>query len=131
MAESELFERGLTLRRDVLGADYVDASLDGADEFMMGFQRLVTELAWGYAWSRPGLDRKTRSMLSIAMLTALGRSQELAVYVQGALRSGVSVDELQEILIHATIYCGTPAGRQAFLAVDEVLQAEGLITNER
>ena len=131
MAESELFERGLTLRRDVLGADYVDASLDGADEFMMGFQRLVTELAWGYAWSRPGLDRKTRSMLNIAMLTALGRSQELAVYVQGALRSGVSVDELQEILIHATIYCGTPAGRQAFLAVDEVLQAEGLMTNER
>ena len=131
MAESELFERGLTLRRDVLGADYVDASLDGADEFMMGFQRLVTELAWGYAWSRPGLDRKTRSMLSIAMLTALGRSQELAVYVQGALRSGVSVDELQEILIHATIYCGPPAGRQAFLAVDEVLQAEGLMTNER
>ena len=131
MAESELFERGLTLRRDVLGADYVDASLDGADEFMMGFQRLVTELAWGYAWSRPGLDRKTRSMLNIAMLTALGRPQELAVYVKGALRSGVSVDELQEILIHATIYCGTPAGRQAFLAVDEVLQAEGLMTNER
>jgi 4-carboxymuconolactone decarboxylase len=131
MPESELFESGLALRRDVLGADYVDASMDGADEFMMGFQRVVTEWVWGYAWSRPGLDRKTRSMLNIAMLTALGRPQELAVYVKGALRSGVSVDEIREILIQATIYCGTPAGRQAFLAVDEVLRAEGLMPNER
>jgi 4-carboxymuconolactone decarboxylase len=115
MVESELFERGLALRRDVLGAEYVDASIDGADEFMMEFQRVVTELVWGYTWSRPGLDRKTRSMLNLAILTALGRSQELAVYVKGALRSGVSVDEIREVLIHATIYCGSPAGRQAFL----------------
>ena len=127
MAESELFERGLALRRDVLGAEYVDASIDGADEFMMSFQRVLTELVWGYAWSRPGLDRKTRSMLNLAMLTALGRPEELAIYVKGALRSGVSVDEIREILIHATIYCGTPAGRQAFLAVDEVLRAEGVL----
>jgi 4-carboxymuconolactone decarboxylase len=127
VAESELFERGLALRREVLGAEYVDASLDGADEFMMGFQYLVTELAWGYAWSRPGLDVKTRSMLNLAILTALGRPEELAIYVKGALRSGVSVDEIREVLIHATVYCGTPAGRQAFLAVDDVLRAEGLI----
>ena len=127
MAESELFERGLALRRDVLGAEYVDASIDGADEFMMSFQRVLTELVWGYAWSRPGLDRKARSMLNLAMLTALGRPEELAIYVKGALRSGVSVDEIREILIHATIYCGTPAGRQAFLAVDEVLRAEGVL----
>ena len=127
MSESELFERGLEIRRDVLGSEYVDASIHDADDFMMSFQRVVTELVWGYAWSRPGLDRKTRSMLNLAMLTALGRSQELAVYVKGALRSGVSVDEIREILIHATIYCGTPAGRQAFLAVDEVLRAEGIV----
>ena len=131
MAESELFEKGLALRRDVLGAEYVDASMDDADEFMMSFQHVVTELVWGYTWSRPGLDRKTRSMLNLAMLTALGRTQELAVYVKGALRSGVSVDEIREILIHATIYCGTPAGRQAFLAVDEVLRAEGVVGDDR
>jgi 4-carboxymuconolactone decarboxylase len=124
--ENELFERGLTLRREVLGEEYVDASIDGSDEFVMSFQRVVTELVWGYTWSRPGLDRKTRSMLNLAILTALGRSQELAVYAKGALRSGVSVDEIREILVHATIYCGTPAGRQAFLAVDEVLRAEGV-----
>ena len=127
MVERELFDRGLALRRDVLGAEYVDASIDGADDFMMSFQRVVTELVWGYTWSRPGLERKTRSMLNLAMLTALGRSQELAVYVKGALRSGVSVDEIREILIQATVYCGTPAGRQAFLAVDEVLRAEGVL----
>jgi hypothetical protein len=86
MAESEQFERGLEIRRQVLGTDYVDANLAGTDEFMMGFQRLLTEWAWGYAWSRPGLDRKTRSMLNLAILTALGRPQELGIYVKGALR---------------------------------------------
>jgi 4-carboxymuconolactone decarboxylase len=125
-----LFDQGLALRRAVLGAEYVDASIAGADEFMMSFQRVVTEWVWGYAWSRPGLDRKTRSMLNLAMLTALGRPQELAVYVKGALRSGVSVDEIREILIQATVYCGTPAGRQAFLAVDDVLRAEGVIGDD-
>ena len=91
MAESEQFERGLEIRREVLGADYVDANLAGTDEFMMGFQRLLTEWVWGYAWSRPGLDRKTRSMLNLAILTALGRPQELGIYVKGALSTGVSV----------------------------------------
>ena len=130
MPESELFDQGLALRRAVLGSEYVDASIADADEFMMSFQRVVTEWVWGYAWSRQGLDRKTRSMLNLAMLTALGRTQELAVYVKGALRSGVSVDEIREILIQATVYCGTPAGRQAFLAVDDVLRAEGVIGDD-
>jgi 4-carboxymuconolactone decarboxylase len=94
---------------------------------MMTFQRIVTEWAWGYAWSRPGLDRKTRSMLNLAMLTALGRFQELAICVKGALTSGVSVDEIREVLLHATVYCGTPAGRQAFLAAHEALVAEGAL----
>jgi 4-carboxymuconolactone decarboxylase len=127
MAESELFERGLQERRDVLGAEFVDANLGGADEFMMAFQRIVTELAWGYAWSRPGLDRKTRSMLNLAMLTALGRPDVLGMYVKGALATGVTVDEIKEILIHATVYCGTPAGRQAFEAAHEALLAEGAL----
>ena len=130
MRESELFDKGLALRREVLGAEYVDASMADADDFVMSFQRVVTELVWGYAWSRPGLDRKTRCMLNLAMLTALGRTQELAVYAKGALRSGVSVEEIREVLIHATIYCGTPAGRQAFLTVDEVLRAEGVIGDD-
>ena len=128
MAERELFEEGLAVRREVLGADFVDANLRDSDEFMMTFQRIVTEWAWGYAWSRPGLDRKTRSMLNLAMLTALGRFQELGIYVKGALTSGVSVDDIREVLLHATVYCGTPAGRQAFLAAHEALLAEGVLS---
>jgi 4-carboxymuconolactone decarboxylase len=88
MAEGEAFERGLAVRREVLGAEYVDANMADADEFMMPFQQLLTEWAWGYAWSRPGLDRRTRSMLNLAMLTALGRPEELGIYVRGALSSG-------------------------------------------
>jgi len=127
MAESELFERGLQVRRDVLGAEYVDANLADTDEFMMAFQRVLTEWVWGYTWSRPGLDRKTRSMLNVAILTALGRPQELGVYVKGALTTGVSVDEIKEVLIHATAYCGMPAGRQAFQAAHATLLAEGAL----
>ena len=129
MTESELFEKGLQVRREVLGAEYVDANLTGTDEFMMAFQRIVTEWAWGYAWSRPGLDHKTRSMLNLGILTALGRPQELGIYVKGALASGVTVDEIREILIHATVYCGTPAGHQAFLAAHEALKVEGALTD--
>jgi 4-carboxymuconolactone decarboxylase len=127
MTESELFETGLQARRAVLGADYVDANLADTDEFMMAFQRVLTEWAWGYAWTRPGLDRKTRSMLNLAILTALGRPEELGIYVKGALTTGVSIDEIKEILIHATVYCGTPAGRQAFRAAHKALLAEGML----
>ena len=127
MANNELFEKGLEVRREVLGAEYVDANMAGADDFLMGFQRLLTEWAWGYTWSRPGLDRKTRCMLNLAILTALGRPQELGIYVKGALASGVSVAEIREVLIHATVYCGTPAGRQAFLAAHAALKAEGAL----
>ena len=127
MSESQLFEQGLEKRRDVLGSEYVDASLSESDEFMMAFQRAVTELAWGWAWSRPGLEAKTRSMINLAMLTALGRFDELGIYVKGALRTGVTVEEIQEVLLHAIPYCGTPAGRQAFLAAHRTLVAEGAL----
>jgi len=127
MADSELFERGLQRRREVLGSDYVDANLRDSDEFMMALQRAVTEVAWGWAWSRPGLDAKTRSMINLALLTALGRFDELGIYVKGALRSGVTVPEIQEVLLHAIAYCGTPAGRQAFLAAHRALSAEGAL----
>lgn len=125
MTDDRLFERGLQRRREVLGGDYVDANLSESDDFLMAFQRAVTELAWGWAWSRPGLDDKTRSIINLAMLTALGRFDELEIYVKGALRSGVSVQEIREVLLHTVAYCGTPAGRQAFRAAHRALVAEG------
>ncbi len=123
MVDSELFEKGLETRRQVLGANCVDANLAGSDEFMMTFQRAVTELAWGYAWSRPGLDRKTRSILTLGILAGLGRFQELGIYTNAAIASGVTIDEIKEALVQITVYCGTPAGRQAFLAAHEALKS--------
>jgi 4-carboxymuconolactone decarboxylase len=127
MPESELFEAGLRTRREVLGAEYVDSSLADADEFMMAFQRVTTELCWGYTWNRPGLDRRTRSLLNLVMLTALGKAAELKLHVRGALNNGVTVEEIREALIHATSYCGIPAGLEAFKAAHEVLVAEGAL----
>jgi 4-carboxymuconolactone decarboxylase len=127
MAESEQFRRGLEVRRTVLGAEYVDASLNKADDFMMAFQHITTEWCWGYAWTRDGLDRRTRSMLNLAMLTALGKPAELRLHVKGALTNGVTVDEIKEILLHATVYSGIPAGLDAFKAAHEVLKTEGAI----
>ncbi|MCZ8261005.1 MAG: carboxymuconolactone decarboxylase family protein [Beijerinckiaceae bacterium] len=127
MAESDQFEKGLKVRREVLGADYVDGSLARADDFMMAFQRITTEWCWGYAWTRPGLDLKTRSMLNLAMLTALSKPAELKLHVKGALANGVTVEEIKEILLHATVYSGIPAGLEAFKAAHEVLKAEGAL----
>ena len=127
MSESEQFKKGPAVRREVLGADYVDGSLAKADDFMMAFQAITTEWCWGYAWSREGLDRKTRSMLNLAMLTALGKPAELRLHVKGALANGLSVEEIKEILLHATVYCGIPAGLEAFKAAHEVLKAEGTL----
>jgi 4-carboxymuconolactone decarboxylase len=127
MTSSEMFDRGLQTRREVLGADYVDASMARADDFMMAFQRITTEWAWDYVWNRPGLDRRTRSLLNLAMLTALGKSAELKLHVKGALTNGVTVEEIKEVLLQASVYCGIPAGLEAFRAADEVLLAEGAI----
>ena len=127
MSEESLFDSGLAIRREVLGADYVDGSLARADDFMMAFQRITTEWCWGYAWGRPGLERKTRSLLNLALLTALGKPSELQLHVRGALTNGVTVDEIMETLLHATIYCGIPAGLDAFKAAHAVLVAEGAV----
>jgi 4-carboxymuconolactone decarboxylase len=124
----DLFDRGLALRREVLGAEYVDKSLQSANDFMMAFQRITTEWCWGYAWTRPGLDRKTRSLVNLAMLTALNRSPEIKLHVRGALNNGVTVDEIKEVLIHATIYCGIPAGLDAFKAANDVLKEMGAVS---
>jgi len=123
----ELFEAGLKIRREVLGPEYVGGSLARADDFMMALQRVTTEWAWGYTWSRPGLDRRTRSLLNLALLTALGKPAELKLHVKGALTNGVSVDEIREVLVHAAAYCGIPAALEAFQAAHDVLIAEGAI----
>lgn len=124
---TDLFDKGLAIRREVLGADYVDGSLARADDFMAAFQNITTEMCWGYAWGRPGLDRRARSMLNLAMLTALGRPAELKLHTKGALANGVTVEEIKEILLHATVYCGIPAGLDAFKAAHEVLVKEGAV----
>jgi 4-carboxymuconolactone decarboxylase len=124
---SPLFEKGLKLRREVLGKDYVDNSMANANEFTQAFQEITTEWCWGYAWTRPGLDRKTRSMLNLAMLTALNRAPELKLHVRGALTNGVTVEEIKEVLVHATVYCGIPAGLDAFKAANEVLKEMGAL----
>jgi 4-carboxymuconolactone decarboxylase len=123
----QLYQEGLQLRREVLGAEYVDKSIQGADEFMSAFQHMTTTWCWGYAWCREGLPRKTRSMLNLAMLTALNRPNEIKLHVKGALANGVTVNEIKEILLHATVYCGIPAGLDAFKVAHQVLVDEGAI----
>jgi 4-carboxymuconolactone decarboxylase len=123
----KLFEEGLELRRKVLGAAYVDTSMAKADDFMGAFQHITTTWCWGYAWGRDGLDHKVRSMLNLAMLTALNRPGEIRLHVKGALVNGVTVEEIKEILLHATVYCGIPAGLDAFKVAHQVLIDEGAI----
>lgn len=125
--DKALFDKGLPIRREVLGADYVDESLAKADDFMMAFQRATTAWAWGWAWGDPTLDRKTRSIINLAMLTALSKPHELKLHVKGALANGVSVEEIRAVLLHATAYCGIPAGLEAFKAAHEVLLKEGAL----
>ena len=120
--QSDLFKKGLEVRRAVLGAEYVDGSLARADDFFASFQKLTTEYAWGEIWSRPGLPRKTRSMLNLAMLTALNRPAELKLHVKGALNNGVTRDEIKEILLQTGIYCGIPACLDAFKSVMDVFK---------
>jgi 4-carboxymuconolactone decarboxylase len=120
---SELFERGLKNRKEVLGAAHVERSLAGADDFTRPYQELVTEYCWGAVWGRPGLDRKTRSLLNLAMLTALNREDEFKLHVRAAFRNGVTREEICEVLLQAMIYCGVPAANSAFKQAREVFAA--------
>lgn len=106
---SEKFSRGLKIRREVLGNDYVNKSLEEADDFSRPVQELVTEYCWGEIWAREGLDRRTRSLINVAMLTALNRPHEIRLHVAGAIRNGCSKDELREVVLQTAIYCGVPA----------------------
>ena len=117
-----LFEKGLEMPRAVLGAEYVDRSIANVDEFNKPFQKLVTEWCWGEVWTRPGLDKKTRSMLNLAMLTALNRPNEVRLHVRGAINNGVTKAEIQEVLLQTCIYCGVPAALESFRIASEVIK---------
>jgi 4-carboxymuconolactone decarboxylase len=122
--DKAMFEKGLAIRRDVLGADYVDQSIASADDFTRPLQELVTQYCWGEVWGRPELDRKTRSLLNLAMISALNRPNELKLHVRGALRNGLSRVEIREVLLQVAIYCGVPAAVDAFRVAREVFAEE-------
>ncbi len=122
----DLYDQGLKTRREVLGSDYVDAALANADEFSRPLQEMITQFAWGEVWSRPGLDRRTRSLLNLAMLTALNRPHELKLHIKGALNNGVTKEELREVFLQTAIYSGVPAAMDSFRIAREVFKAEGV-----
>ncbi len=122
---SELFETGLQVRRDVLGDEYVDNAVKNADPFAAPFQEFATEYCWGKLWARDGLPRKTRSLVNIGMLIALNRATELEVHMRGALRNGCTPEEIREVLLQAAVYCGVPAGGEAFRIARKVFAEPG------
>ncbi|MCU0591979.1 MAG: 4-carboxymuconolactone decarboxylase [Desulfobacterales bacterium] len=120
MMTNELYETGLRIRREVLGAEYVDKSISMSDDFNRPLQELVTQYCWGAVWSRPGLTRKTRSLINLAMLTALNRPHEVKLHLKGALNNGCSREEIMEVLLQTAIYCGVPAAIDSFRVAREV-----------
>ncbi|KAF5615740.1 4-carboxymuconolactone decarboxylase [Fusarium sp. NRRL 25303] len=123
-AHKTIFDKGLKIRYEVAGSTYVDAALaNGSSDFARPMQELVTEACWGSVWSRPGLERKQRSLLNIAMLCALNRGPELAAHVRGAINNGATDIEIRETLLQASIYCGMPAGLEGFKIAEKVILA--------
>jgi 4-carboxymuconolactone decarboxylase len=127
----ELFDKGLEIRKSVLGKEFVENSIKNADDFNMPMQELATEYCWGYVWGRPGLDKRTRSFLNLGMIAALNRPHELKIHVQGALRNGLTRQEIMEVFLQVAIYCGVPAGvdsfriaREAFAEYDKAAAAQ-------
>ena len=124
MDDRERYEKGIKIRREVLGNDHVDRAMQTATDFTAPFQDLITRYAWGEVWSRPGLSRHTRSLLTLAMTIALNREDEFRLHILAALNNGVTREEIQEVLLHSAIYCGVPAANHAFKIAAEVLSAE-------
>lgn len=122
----DLFDKGLKVRREVLGSEYVDASLKKADGFTRDLQELTTQYCWGDIWSRPGLERKTRSFLNLAFLAALNRPHELRIHIRGAINNGITKDEIKEVFLQAAVYCGLPAALDSFRVATEVFQELGI-----
>ncbi len=114
-------DEGMRIRRDVLGDEHVDRATDNATPFTQDFQDLITRYAWGEIWARPGLDRRTRSCITITALVALGHFEELELHVRAALRNGLTPDEIKEVLLHTAVYCGVPAANHAFAVAQRVL----------
>jgi 4-carboxymuconolactone decarboxylase len=115
------YDDGMKVRREVLGDEHVDAAIERTTDFTRDFQDLITRYAWGEIWTRPGLDRKTRSCITLTALVALGRDEELAMHVRAALRNGLSPDEIKEVLLQSAIYCGVPAANSAFAIAQRVV----------
>ncbi len=115
------YEEGMRVRREVLGDEHVDRAADGTTDFTREFQDLITRYAWGEIWTRPGLDRRTRSCMTLVALVALGRLEELELHVSAALRNGLTRDEIKEVLLHSAVYCGVPAANSAFAVAQRVL----------
>lgn len=118
---NDRFDRGLAMRRHVMGDEFVDRAFANASPFTRPLQDFITECAWGNVWCRDGLDLRSRSMITVAMLTALGRGHELSGHVRGALNNGVGADELREVLLHAALYCGVPLAAEAFRCAEDVI----------
>ena len=121
MEDSERYKKGLEIRQEVLGKDYVNQALAKTDEFTGPFQEFITRYAWGEIWGRGGLTRRERSLITLAMLVALNREAEFRLHVRGAFRNGVTVEELRELLLHSGIYCGVPAANAAIRAAEDVI----------
>ena len=127
---SKLFEAGLEVRKQVLGEDYVERSLANANAFTMALQEFITEVGWGRVWSKNSLSRKQMSLNNLCMLAALNRAAEFELHFRGALRNGCTVDELRDTLLQIAVYCGAPAGVEAFRIADKVLTDEGIEVGE-
>jgi 4-carboxymuconolactone decarboxylase len=122
---NDSYDRGMEVRREVLGDDHVDEAISKTTEFTKDFQDLITRYAWGEIWTRPGLDRRTRSAITLTALIALGRFDELAMHIRAARRNGLADDEIKEVLLQSAIYCGVPAANSAFAVASRVLEEEG------
>jgi 4-carboxymuconolactone decarboxylase len=124
--DKEMYEKGLAIRRDVLGKEFVDNAISSADDFNRPLQELVTQYCWGEVWGRPGLDRKTRSMLNLAMISALNRPHEVKMHVKGAINNGLTKDQIMEVLLQVAIYCGVPAAVDSFRIAREAFKEMGI-----
>ncbi len=122
-ADDAAFQAGLTTRTQVMGPEFVDRAFGNATDYTLPMQEFITRNAWGNVWQRPGLDLKTRSLVTVAMLTALGKQHELKAHARGALNNGATPEELREVMLHATVYCGFPTAIDAFRSVTEVVES--------
>jgi 4-carboxymuconolactone decarboxylase len=124
MSQDSIYERGMKVRREVLSDEHVDKAIANTNSFDADFQTFITNTAWGDVWSRPGLDRKTRSIITLTSLLALGHEKEFKMHCKAAIRNGLSTAEISEVILHASIYCGVPAANSAIAAAKEVLAEE-------